>query len=52
MIHQLSDVQSTNIGDNTNVWQFVVILRGAKSARIAIFAPTVSLKTMSWWAIM
>ncbi len=30
MIHPLSDVQSTNIGDNTNVWQFVVILRGAK----------------------
>lgn len=28
-IHKLSDVQSVNIGDNTNVWQFVVILKGA-----------------------
>lgn len=26
MIHPLSDVQSKNIGENTNVWQFVVIL--------------------------
>ncbi len=29
MIHHLSDVQSANIGKNTNVWQFVVILKGA-----------------------
>lgn len=26
MIHSLSDVQTNNIGHNTNVWQFVVIL--------------------------
>jgi acetyltransferase-like isoleucine patch superfamily enzyme len=28
-IHKLSDVQSSNIGENTNVWQFVVILKNA-----------------------
>lgn len=30
MIHKLSDVQSENIGINTNVWQFCVVLAGAK----------------------
>lgn len=30
MIHKLSDVQSKNIGKNTNVWQFCVVLAGAK----------------------
>lgn len=30
MIHPLSDVQSKSIGKNTKVWQFVVILEGAK----------------------
>lgn len=29
-IHSLSDVQSVNIGDNTSVWQFCVILPGAR----------------------
>lgn len=29
-IHHLSDVQTDNIGDNTSVWQFCVILKGAK----------------------
>ena len=29
MIHKLSDVQSENIGKNTRVWQFSVILQGA-----------------------
>lgn len=29
MIHPLSDVQSNNIGENTQVWQFCVILSGA-----------------------
>lgn len=29
MIHTLSDVQSSNIGENTNIWQFVVVLKGA-----------------------
>lgn len=29
-IHPLSDVQSTNIGKNTTVWQFCVILPGAR----------------------
>ena len=28
-IHPLSDVQSINIGANTSIWQFVVILPGA-----------------------
>ncbi len=30
MIHRLSDVQSVDIGENTNIWQFVVVLPGAK----------------------
>lgn len=30
MIHPLSDVQSKNIGENTNVWQFCVVLPGAR----------------------
>jgi acetyltransferase-like isoleucine patch superfamily enzyme len=29
MIHKLSDVQSKNIGKNTNIWQFSVILEDA-----------------------
>ncbi|MDL0096175.1 acyltransferase [Campylobacter vicugnae] len=29
MIHNLSDVQSQNIGNNTNIWQFCVVLPGA-----------------------
>lgn len=30
MIHPLSDVKSSHIGEHTNVWQFVVILPEAK----------------------
>lgn len=30
MIHKLSDVQSKNIGKNTNIWQFCVVLPEAK----------------------
>lgn len=30
MIHKLSDVQSLNIGENTNIWQFCVVLEDAK----------------------
>lgn len=30
MIHKLADVQSENIGDNTRVWQYSIILKGAK----------------------
>lgn len=30
MIHPLSDVKSTNIGENTNVWQFCVVFPEAK----------------------
>jgi len=30
MIHHLSDVQSKKIGENTNVWQFCVVLPGAE----------------------
>ena len=30
MIHQFSDVQSKNIGEGTNIWQFCVVLEGAK----------------------
>lgn len=30
MIHVLADVQSSAIGDNTNIWQFCVVLKNAK----------------------
>ena len=30
MIHPLSDVKSDNIGEGTNIWQFCVVLQGAK----------------------
>jgi len=30
MIHNLSDVKSTNIGNNTKIWQFCVILQNAR----------------------
>ena len=30
MIHSLSDVQSKNIGENTNIWQYYVVLPDAK----------------------
>jgi acetyltransferase-like isoleucine patch superfamily enzyme len=30
MIHKLSDVQSQKIGENTNIWQFCVVLSGAE----------------------
>ncbi|MCY1271259.1 dTDP-3-amino-3,6-dideoxy-alpha-D-galactopyranose 3-N-acetyltransferase [compost metagenome] len=33
MIHPLSDVQSTNIGEETRVWQFTVVLAGAVIGR-------------------
>jgi UDP-2-acetamido-3-amino-2,3-dideoxy-glucuronate N-acetyltransferase len=29
-IHRLADVQSMNVGKNTKIWQFVVVLGGAK----------------------
>lgn len=32
-IHPLSDVQSKNIGEGTNIWQFCVVLSGAKIGR-------------------
>ena len=30
MIHNLADVQSSSIGEGTNIWQFCVVLKGAK----------------------
>lgn len=30
MIHPLSDVQTNKIGDNTRIWQYVVVLSGAE----------------------
>ncbi|MDR3243836.1 MAG: N-acetyltransferase [Elusimicrobiota bacterium] len=30
MIHKLADVQSKNIGEGTNIWQFCIVLAGAK----------------------
>ncbi|MGG5216352.1 MULTISPECIES: acyltransferase [Rahnella] len=32
-IHKLSDVQTSQIGDGTTIWQFVVVLKGAKIGR-------------------
>ena len=29
-IHPLSDVQSSDIGENTSIWQYCVVLAGAK----------------------
>lgn len=29
LIHALADVQSKNIGENTQIWQFCVVLKGA-----------------------
>lgn len=33
MIHNLSDVQSVNIGEGTHIWQFCVVLPGARIGR-------------------
>jgi acetyltransferase-like isoleucine patch superfamily enzyme len=30
MIHKLADIQSENIGKDTNIWQFCVVLKNAK----------------------
>ncbi len=30
MIHKLADVQTINIGENTNIWQFCVVLKDAR----------------------
>lgn len=30
MIHPLSDIQSSHIGEGTNIWQFCVVLPGAR----------------------
>jgi len=32
-VHALSDVQSKNIGHNTTIWQFCVVIAGAKIGR-------------------
>lgn len=32
-IHELADVQSINIGEGTRIWQFAVVLPGAKVGR-------------------
>ena len=29
-IHPLADVRTANIGDGSTIWQFVVVLEGAK----------------------
>lgn len=33
MIHPLADVQSSNIGEGTHIWQFCVVLKNAKIGR-------------------
>ena len=30
MIHKLADVQTQNVGENTNIWQFCVVLKNAE----------------------
>lgn len=30
MLHDLADIQSSNIGENTNIWQFTVVLPNAR----------------------
>ena len=41
MIHPLSDVQTDQIGEGTRIWQFAVVLKGAKIGRDCnIFAHT------------
>jgi len=30
MVHKLADVQTINIGENTNIWQFCIVLKDAK----------------------
>jgi len=30
MLHNLADIQSSNIGENTNIWQFTVVLPNAR----------------------
>jgi UDP-2-acetamido-3-amino-2,3-dideoxy-glucuronate N-acetyltransferase len=30
MVHKLADVQTIDIGENTNIWQFCVVLKDAK----------------------
>ena len=30
MIHSLADAQSIDIGEGTNIWQFSIVLSGAK----------------------
>lgn len=37
-IHELSDVQSDSIGKGTKIWQFCVILEGAKIGKNCMFA--------------
>lgn len=32
-IHKLADVQSSTIGDGTRIWQFAVVLKGARIGR-------------------
>ncbi|TQV64460.1 MAG: N-acetyltransferase, partial [Sulfurovum sp.] len=29
MIHKLADVQTKHIGENTNIWQYCVVLQNA-----------------------
>ena len=33
MIHKLADVQTQDIGENTNIWQFCVVLKNARIGR-------------------
>lgn len=35
MIHHLFDVQSSNIGKNSNIWQFCVVLPGTNITKDA-----------------
>ena len=45
-IHPLSDIQSENIGQNTRIWQFCVVLKMQALVKTAIYVPSASLKMM------
>ena len=43
MIHKLADVMSDDVGENTNIWQFCVVLKGSKIGDFCNINPGVHL---------
>lgn len=46
-IHSLADVQTDNIGEDTMIWQFCVVLKERKLVKTAILTARFLLK-MTW----